>query len=346
MKKLLVVVLAMLLVFTFAACGGNSGGDDGGDAPAEPVTVKIAFETTMDDVIGVGLQRWADNLEELSGGQMKAELFPSNQLGVKNDVIDQMLAGDNVITLGDGAFFADRGAPDFGITFAPYLYRTWDEAWTLVNSDWFQEQSEICYKNGLKILTANWIYGTRNIISTKKVVTPADLKGLLIRIPNNLVQTKGMDALGATATPMGYADIYTGLQQGTIDGMEGPMPQVYSAGFGEIAKFMVVDAHVLNPTIWFTSADWFDTLTEEQQNWLIEAGNAAGEFEQSQYFDEEEKARGDLEAQGVEITDLTDEQKQLWIEAGETFYDMPEIKALWTEDGLYEKIRAIIEAGS
>jgi TRAP-type C4-dicarboxylate transport system substrate-binding protein len=102
---------------------------------------------------------WARLIEERSNGAMTVEVYPSAQLGSKSDVIDQMLAGDNVITLADGAFLADRGAKDMGIMFAPYIFESWDDVWRLVDSQWFADQSAIVEEQGLKVLTANWIYG-------------------------------------------------------------------------------------------------------------------------------------------------------------------------------------------
>ena len=166
MKKCLALLLALVLCAgTLAGCGGKSDSAPApaGKAPdssassqepaaqpaADPVIVKIGYENNPGEPIDQACNAWAEYLSELSGGTMEMQCYPSSQLGAKNDIIDQMLAGDNVITLADGAFLADRGAPDMGIQFAPFLFDTYDEAWKLVESDWWEKQSAICRENGL-----------------------------------------------------------------------------------------------------------------------------------------------------------------------------------------------------
>lgn len=204
-SKLLSLLLVLALVMAvLPACGGTDNGNEGNEGEgetAEPVIVRVGYENNPGEPIDIACNAWAEYLDELSGGTMEMQLYPSSQLGSKNDIIDQMLAGNNVVTLADGAFTADRGAPDMGIQFAPFLFDTYDEAWRLVESDWWKEQVDICAENGLQILTSNFVYGTRNLMTTKPVHSVKDLKGLKIRIPNNTIQIKGFEALGATPTP-------------------------------------------------------------------------------------------------------------------------------------------------
>src|SRR5665647_1792445 len=135
-KKLaLIMVLAMIMTL-FAGCGSTDKSDEGVTPATETVVVKIGYENNPGEPIDLACQKWKEVLEDISGGQMEVQLYPSSQLGSKNDIIDQMLAGDNVLTLADGAFTADRGTPDMGIQFAPFLFDSYDEAWALVESDW------------------------------------------------------------------------------------------------------------------------------------------------------------------------------------------------------------------
>ena len=338
MKKLLSLLLIMVLTLScFTACGNDEPA--GGEETTEPIVVKLCWETNMDDVIGLSLQKWAEEVDKISEGQMKIELYPASQLGAKNDLIDQMLAGAPVITLVDGAYMADRGIPDMSIHFAPYLYDSWDDAWALTESEWWADMTQQCADNGIRLLTSNWIYGARNLVVNKEVRTPDDLKGMLIRVPNNVTQVQGMEALGATATPLAYADIYTGLQQGTIDGMEAPLPQILSMGFAEVAEYIIINEHNLNTTIWCTSNEWFEGLTEEQQQWLCEAGDIAGEYNQKLYFEEEAAAKEQLIANGAKVIELTDEERAQWKEAAQSFYTSPAMQEMWSE-GLYETVLA------
>lgn len=347
MKK----IFALLLVLTFAlgslsGCGGQTGNEGTGDtdapAPIEPVIVKIGYENNPGEPIDVACNAWAEYLSEVSGGTMEMQCFPSSQLGSKNDIIDQMLAGDNVITLADGAFMADRGAQDMGIQFAPFLFNDYDDAWKLVESDWWEGQLDICRENGLEILTSNFVYGTRNLMTTKPVHSVNDLNGMKIRVPNNTIQIKGFDALGAVATPMALGDVYMALQQGTIDGVENPASSLLGLGFGEVAKYLTVTQHVLNTTIWLTGTEWFNALTAEQQQWLKESGEKAGLVSQQLNIELEADSLAALQEQGVEIYYPTDEELAGFKEASLAFFEYPEIQELFS-DGLYDEVVAIIE---
>lgn len=342
-NKLLALILVFALVMvSLSACGGGDTDVEGGGNENDVITVQVGYENNPGEPIDIACKAWAESLDELSGGTMEMQLYPSSQLGSKNDIIDQMLAGNNVVTLADGAFTADRGAPDMGIQFAPFLFDTYDEAWTLVESDWWDEQVEICAENGLQILTSNFVYGSRNLMTTVPVHSVEDLEGLKIRIPNNTIQIKGFEALGATPTPLPLGDVYTALQQGTIDGVENPAAALLGLGFAEVAKYLCVDRHVLNTTLWLCGSDWFNTLTEEQQGWLMESGHNAGLVSQQLDIELEQEALEELEEAGVEIYYPTEEEMQGFKDAAMKFYDYPEIEELFS-DGLYDRIVDIIK---
>lgn len=341
--KIVALILVLALVMAYLpACAADSN-TDGGDADTaeEVVIVQIGYENNPGEPIDIACNAWAEYLAEMSGGTMEMQCYPSSQLGAKNDIIDQMLAGNNVITLADGAFMADRGAPDMGIQFAPFLFDNYDDAWKLVDSDWWDEQVAICAENGLQILTSNFVYGTRNLMTAAPVHSVDDLKGLKIRVPNNTIQIKGFETLGATPTPMPLGDVYTALQQGTIDGVENPAAALLGLGFAEVAKYLIIDQHVFNTTLWLCGSDWFNTLTEEQQGWLIESGNKAGLVSQQLNEELEQDALDKLAEQGVEIYYPTDEELQGFKDAALGFYEYPEIDKMFS-DGLYDTIMNVL----
>jgi tripartite ATP-independent transporter DctP family solute receptor len=265
---------------------------------------------------------------------MKVEVFPSSQLGSKNEIIDQMLAGMAVITLADGAFYADRGVPDLGITFAPYLFATWDEAWKLTKSDWWKGQMTQLDGKGLHVLTANWIYGERHTIAKRPIRNVADFRGLKIRVPNNLIQVKGMEVMGATPTPMALGEVYTALQQGVIDGMENPLTTIYGSKAHEVAKYITLDGHVKNFTTWVCGTIFFNSLTPEQQKILQETGDEAGLFCNNLQNQLTDKTVADLKADGAEIITVNVAAFQNQAQA---FYSLPEITSKWTP-GLFDTV--------
>jgi len=336
-RRSVALILAMFVIMAFAN-GCTKADEDkpvGETSSTDPIIVEIGYENNPGEPVDLAVNEWARLLEERSNGTMQMKVFPSSQLGSKDDIIDQMQAGSAVITLADGAFYADRGVPDFGIVFGPYLFETWEDAWNLIESDWYKEQSSLLEEKGIKLLTSNWMYGDRHTLTKKPVRTVDDFKGMKIRVPNNNIQIKGFEVMGATPTPMALGEVYTSLQQGTIDGLENPLSVLYNGKFHEVAKYLTLDAHVKNFTTWITGTSFFDSLTPEQQQLLIETGNEAGLYNnkiQEEVFNE---TLENLKAEGVEIIEVDQSE---FAKKAEAFYSLPEFTSIWSE-GLYETVK-------
>ena len=233
---------------------------------SDAIVLQVAFENSISEPIGQGIVKAQELLKEKSGGTMEIQIYPDSQLGDKSSLIDSMLLGENVCTVADGAFYADYGVPDFGIVFGPFLFDSWDQCWTLIESDWYEDQCKHLEEKGLKIIASNWMYGERHTLTNVPVNSVDDLKGLKIRVPSNEIQSYGFDVLGATSTGMALGEVYQALQTKTIDGAENPIATLYGRKLHEVAPYLILDGHVKNFTTWVVSADWFNSLTEEQQN--------------------------------------------------------------------------------
>ena len=322
MKKFLAIALMLMLILT---------------AAASAEVLQIGFENSMSEPIGQGLQKWQELLAA-KNVDLTIELFPDSQLGNKTDIIDQMLLGEPVMTLADGAFFADYGVPDMGIVFGPFLFDNWDQCWKLTESDWWAEQCAKLNDMGIKMIAANWAYGARHTLTTKPVNTVDDLAGLQIRVPTNQIQTKGFEVLGATPVGMSLGDVYTALQQGTIDGGENPLSTLYGRKHHEVAKYLIMDGHVLNFTNWVCSSMWFDGLTPEQQEALIETGKEAGVYNNELQAEADEYYKGLMIDEGVTVVEPTEEVLQGFRDKAKAFYDLGSTFG-WS-DGLYDTVCA------
>ena len=210
-KRVAAAMLGGAMVMSLTACGGDNSSDGGNAASGnngDVIELQIGFENSISEPIGQGIEKWAELLEEASGGTMTITPYPDSQLGSKNELIDSMLLGEPVCTLADGAFYADYGVPDFGIVFGPFLFDDWDQCWTLIESDWYADQCAQLEEKGLKIISSNWKYGARHTLTVDPVETVDDLAGMKIRVPNNQIQSYGFDVLGATSTGMDLSLIH------------------------------------------------------------------------------------------------------------------------------------------
>ena len=330
MKRIVLgAVSALLAAAMLTGCGSGqqSAAKDG------KVVIQVGYENNPGEPFDKGVNKWKELLEQKSNGTMVIETYPSSQLGSKNDLIDQMIAGQPVVTLADGAFYADRGVKDFGIVFGPFLFDNWDQCWKLVKSQWYADKSKELEGKGLKILGSNWVYGARHTLTTKPVNSVEDLKGMKIRVPNNAIQVKGFEVLGAVPTPMPLGDTYTALQQGTIDGVENPLPVLYNGKFQEVAKYLILDGHVKNFTTLVCGTLFFNTLTPEQQNLLIETCEEAGLYNNEQQAASEKEVLEKFRNEGVTVVEPSNTVLQGFHDAAKKFYDLPDFG--WSK-GLYD----------
>lgn len=319
---------------TTAAAGSGSA-----SANNASFTFKVGFENTTDEPIGQGLEKWQELLNE-ENADVAIELYPNSQLGDKSDLMDSMLMGDNVVTLTDGSFYADYGVPDFSVFYVPFLFDDWDQVWKLVDSEWYDGLCSQLEEKGLHIIASNWIYGARQLMTNKKVESVDDLKGLKIRVPDNDIQTKSFNVLGATSVAMSLGDVYQGLTSKTIDGVENPLATLYGRSFQEVNKYILMTNHVMNSTTWVCSADVWNSLTSEQQDALTKTCEEAGKYNNEVYEQEDANYRKKMEEAGVEVTDLTDEEREAWKEKAQGIWNYAD-DFKWSSD-LKETVESII----
>lgn len=359
MKKrtLVSVALAAAMITGLVGCSGSSGSGAGTSAPPEVETqaesqdtgsvadtqaavefqIDIGFGPTADTPYGIAHQKMGNLIEEKTGGAIKCSIFPSDQLGSTKDTIDQCLNGDAVITSTDTSMFADLGVTDINIIQAPYLAQTWEQMDRIFNSSWWEEQVAKLEEKGIKVLAANWHYGDRNTITKTLVLHPQDLKGMKIRTMQAEVYVKGYEALQAAPTPMALSDVYTALQQGTIDGLENPLATIYYNKYQEEAKYLLLDAHNKTVNIIVCGLDFYNSLPAEYQTALCEAAVEAGVYH-NQISEEKEKELLELfKEEGVTISDI---DYQEWKDYVEGFYQNDLMQRL--TPGTRERVEAIM----
>jgi TRAP-type C4-dicarboxylate transport system substrate-binding protein len=187
---------------------------------------------------------------------------------------------------------------------------------------------------GLKVVGANWIYGDRHTLSKKPIRTPEDFKGQKLRVPNNLIQVKGIEVMGATPTPLPLGDVYTALQQGVVDGLENPLPVLYNGKFQEVAKYLTLDAHIKNFTTLVCGTKFFDSLTPEQQQILIDTCKEAGVFNNNLQNKLAEEMIAKFKKEGVEV--ITVDIAKFKAKA-QAFYSLKDFTSKWSK-GLYQTV--------
>lgn len=302
-----------------------------GAAAAAPVTIKVAYENNPGEPIDKVMHYWKDMLAERSKGEIVLDLYPSSQLGSKKDVTEQAMMGMNVITLSDVGFLVDFD-PDLGILFGPYLTDDPQKLFAIYESDWFKKKDAALRKKGIHIVMSNYLYGVRHILAKKPINTPADMKGMKIRVPNNVMQIKAIEAMGATPTPMPLAEVYPALAQGIIDGVENPISVLYGQKLHEQAKYLSMVGYITNTSLWLGGEAFFETLPPAQLKLIHDTAREAGLYSQKITTELDNQMIGKMKEAGVTV--ITPDVAP-FKEASRKVYDQfPK----WTP-GLYDQIQ-------
>ena len=269
---------------------------------ADVIKIKIAYGNNVGEPNDKALREWGRLMKERSKGQVEFQFFPSSMLGSQKDVTEQLTIGSNVISITDGGFLMDY-VTEFGVTYLPYLYENKEELFKLVDSDLFKDMSKKLEAKGLYIVHSKWIYGVRNMLTSKSVTKPEDMKGLKIRVPNIRLSNEMMNAMGATATPMPLAEAYPALMQGVINGAENPIPVLYGGKMYEGAKFLIMTRHQVNLTPWIAGTSFIAKLPPEIVKMLKETGEEAGRYLDKENEIADRDAVKKMEAAGVKVVE-------------------------------------------
>lgn len=330
MKKYILKLSVLLSVLTlFIACGSKPSEEE------KVKVVKVGYENNPGEPIDLAVKRWAEIVEDKSGGSIKLELYPSSQLGSKQDLLEMMELGGNVITITDGSALLDY-APQLAILTAPFIADTYDQMDKLVKSEWFKENEAVLNEKGLEVITANWHYGEMHMIAKKPIRTPDDLKGMKMRTPSNSFFLEATKATGATPTPMPLSDLYTAIAQGVVDAAFNPIPVLFGTKMHEQAKYLSLTGHIKIQSIWLGSKMFFDTFNESDIALIKSSGDEAGLFLNKNLEASEKESLDKMRESGVEIIEV---DKSLFREKVGSFYtSIPQWPA-----GLYERVRSEME---
>lgn len=341
-RKILALTMGFTLLFSMTACSSEKKSSNDAKTSqnsGKVIEINVGYENAVTEPAAKSCEKWKSLVEEKSNGSIKLNLFPNSTLGKKNDLIDQMLVGENVITVADGAFLAEYGVKDFGIFYAPYTFENWDELWKVLDSKWYSELcNELANKGGLRVISSNWIYGARDILSIKPVHVPSDLKGLKMRVSSNDLSTTSFESLGASAIGMDMSDVYQAMSGKTIDAVENPIVSLYNRSFQEVGGYLCKNEHILATSMWICGESFFNTLTEEQQHILKECANEAGLMNNQLYNQATEEAEKGMSDAGVIIYKPTAEEKKEWVAAAQKFFDNASTTMGWSEN-LYQTVK-------
>jgi TRAP-type transport system periplasmic protein len=250
-----------------------------------------------------GFTNWAKTVEAKTKGGLKVEVFHSAQLGVEEDIIEQIRQGANIGQNTDSARMGNY-IPGIAIMNGPYFAENLEEVAKLRSSPTVKAwNDELAGKFGLKVVSFNWVQGYRHFFTNKQVRTPEDLKGMRIRPPPAPIWQESVRALGAAPVAMAFGEMYPGLQQKAIDGVELVYNNIPAGRFYEVLKYVSETRHIMLINFEVISAKFFNSLPADYQKILVEECDKAGEETSKRIFQLEAEVKKDLQKRGMTVVD-------------------------------------------
>jgi tripartite ATP-independent transporter DctP family solute receptor len=265
-----------------------------------------------------GFLAWSKAVEARTKGGLKIDVFHSAQLGKEEDILEQIRAGANIGQNTDSARMGNY-VPGIAVMNGPYFAETLEDVAKLRKAPTVVKwQQELADKFGFKVVSFSWVQGYRHFFTNKPIKTPADLKGLRIRTPPAPIWQESIRSLGATPVAMAFGEMYPGLQQKAIDGVELVYNNIPGGKFYEVLKFANETRHIMLINFEVVSAKWFASLPPEYQRALTEECDKAGEATSRQIFKLEAEVAKDLQKRGMTIN--KDVDLKAFRKAGEQAY--------------------------
>ena len=317
MKKIISIISLFLIITSVLLTAAGVQ-----EAPAEKKYVlRFNHVLTPQDPYHAAFLKWAEAVKERTNGGLTIEVYPSAQLGVEEDILEQIRQGANIGQNTDAARLG-MYVPDMAVMNAPYFVETLDEVQKLNTLPTVQAwKAELERTQGFKVLSFFWVQGFRQTITNKPVTSPKDLNGLRIRTPGAPIWQESIRAIGAIPVAMNYGDMFSGLQTKAIDGLELSFTATATGNFHEVCKYVNETKHILLINFEVISSKWFNSLPPEYQKILEEECNKAGLVVSRQYLEElDPKNLALLKSRGMTLIPEAQIDMKAFKAAGEAAY--------------------------
>lgn len=255
-----------------------------------------------------GAQMFADQIAEKSGGEITISVFPNSTIGSSRDLVEAMQIGvvdfALVPTTNVASFY-----PPLDIYYLPFIFRDREHAYAVADGPVGAGlTADMLEKIGIRTL-AMYESGFRTITTRDtKVSEPDDMKGIKFRVVNNPLNVATFKALGANPTPMALSEVFTGLQQGTVDGQDNPVGNVKAFGFDKVQGNITLSNHQWAGIMFLANEKMWKSVPEEVQTLFAETALETQAWERETLNAEEAKYLSEMEAGGMVVTRLTPEQ--------------------------------------
>lgn len=318
MKRFAILFSVMLMMIVVAGCGSNDDGE-ASDKKSSEAEIGVTYTTPESGSTHMGMEKFKELVEEKSDGGVTVELYPNGQLyASERESIEATQAGNIEMTVTASAPVAGFN-PHFMVLDLPFLFPTHEIAYEALDGELGQQLLDELPEQGLVGL-AYGETGMRQLSNSKQPIEePEDLAGMKIRTMENEVHIDAFKEYGANASPFAFGELYSALQQNVYDGMENPLNLIDQMKFYEVQDYLTISNHAYTATVGFMNEDFFNGLTEEEQEILKESAKEAMDYQRDIARDQDDEGL-EVIKENMEVIELSDEQKDDFKEASESVY--------------------------
>ena len=302
------IALTLILLMTVTCMAGVT-------ASAETVHLRYAELDVAENLLTVDAHYFADRVNELSEGRIMIDIYDNAQLGAEKEAVQATQMGTIDICRATCPLLADFNMPMLNVLGLPYVFVNRDHCWRVLDSE-IGDMLRAYPQQQNTGMVGLWFAeeGTRSLITTEGPVTTIDqLKGRKIRANNASLMIDTVNAMGASAVPMAYTEVYTSLMSGIIEGLENIAAGYNVASYYEVAPYYALTRHITSCILVVMNEDSWNRLSEEDRQIIRQASEDTEQFARKTAQEYEDRAMKELTEKGVKINEVDDIDE--WIEA-------------------------------
>ncbi|WP_282049418.1 TRAP transporter substrate-binding protein [Maribacter aquivivus] len=288
--KTIKIVLLFIIIGTFLGC----------EIQSEVKTLRLGHGLDVSHSVHKAMVKMAEDLLVRSGGKLKLEIYPSQQLGTERECLELLQIGSLDMTKVSVGVL-ENFAPKMKVLGLPFLFRDRQHSFNVLDGS----IGEILLNDGEKYWLKGLGYydaGSRSFYTMNKPIEkPDDLIGEKIRVMESATAVNMVKALGGSPTPISWGELYTSLQQGVVDGAENNPPSFYLSRHYEVCKYYSLDEHTVLPDVLLIGTYVWDKLNEQERKWLKEAVKESVKCQRILWAEAEEEALREVQKAGVQV---------------------------------------------
>lgn len=304
-------------------------------------TLRFGHANNQGEIATDLFQEFAANVDKRTKGEVKIRVFPGEQLGKEADLIQQVKSGALDISAPSMPSLSSL-VPSLEIASAPFLWKDWAQAQSAITGAAFQPSfDELRDKHNVLMLSKIWYWGWRSLTTGNRAVSkPEDMAGLKIRVPESPVWVEMIRAMGAAPTPIPFGEVYTALQQRTVDGQENPIPTIYSRKFYEVQGHLSLTRHMLQNNTMIINKRSMDKLSPEFQKVLLDEAAAMSEKNSRLQQEREASMLEDIRKSGKTAINESPDRAAFAAKMGPA---LQKLEGRWGAENL-KRVRAFVDA--